>query len=153
MKKLTILLLLLPMFSLAQIVNDYTSYNKVDYKELINMLKPDINVEGVTIYISDLSLTNKHIGNTALVERLNDSVFNIVMERVPKYIKVRVIIHELVHIRQMLDNRLKTGSNYAYFDGILYTEFPDRNILPYEIEAQNQTEKLYYKYRKEIKKL
>lgn len=64
---------------------------------------------------------------------------------------IRMFIHEMFHIKQMMDGRLKFNydNTKAIYDGVEYTNLMAHEDRPFEIEAR-KAEDIYFK---QVKKL
>jgi hypothetical protein len=64
---------------------------------------------------------------------------------------IRMFIHEMFHIKQMMDGRLKFNydSTKAIYDGVEYTNLVEHSKRPFESEAR-KAEDIYFK---QVKKL
>lgn len=62
---------------------------------------------------------------------------------------LKTLFHELVHVKQYINDELELEQDFAMWKGRLYksdeTEYWDS---PWEVEARKKEEKLYRKYRK-----
>lgn len=71
-------------------------------------------------------------------------------DKIDKFV-IRIIIHEMWHIKQMMDGRLKFNydNTKAIFNGIEYTNFTAHRDRPFEKEAM-EAEKKYYSQVKQL---
>lgn len=71
-------------------------------------------------------------------------------DKIDKFV-IRIIIHEMWHIKQMMEGRLKFNydNTKAIFNGIEYTNLTAHNKRPFEKEAFD-AEKKYYSQVKQL---
>lgn len=155
MKKsiLTAFILLNNFWGFSQVTFHVNLLDKsINYNHLFSLIEKDIHLDSVrpiSVYIAE-SKFNPTTDRYGVVGRLNDStyVMNVDKEQF-KSTQIRVFIHEMIHISQIENKRMKIGSNYVYFEGVVYGKDSTYEQRLYEVEAIELTDKLYMKYKKQ----
>lgn len=115
----------------------------------IQIAANELNIDSISVYISCNGFNEnlKNVGGEGAVNRIskNQFVINICTD-LPKGELIVAIIHEMVHVRQMIDRRLVIQKYSNWFEGILYT---NQNSVyenrPYEKEAYDMSMNIYKK--------
>lgn len=155
MKKIAIILFIfLSLSGFSKIIVwNYLPTFKTPFEKIINVVASDIVIDtskNITIYLCEAKFGGLN-EEEAIVRTQVKGVYIInITSRMTEEQKIIVFIHELIHISQIENGRLKTGKNYVYFEDKLYTNKTAYLERPYEVEALKLSNKLYWKYRKQF---
>lgn len=136
-------------------ISNYTHSNDSLYNRIIRLIAGELHIDSITIFIANKNYNTdlQHFEEgRASVSRISKNQFIInVDETMNKYQLAKAIIHELVHIKQMLDRRLVIQRFSVYFEGILYSnKNSDYDARPYEKEAFKMANLLYDQFNAKI---
>ena len=135
------------------LVKNNTGRNDTLYNKVCNYVCRELQIDSIEIIISPIAF-DKGIywteGGLASIHRYSPTIFGINIIQNPNKTKlVKSIIHELCHVKQILDKRLWISSRANWFEGKLYTAAnSDYYERPYEIEAEQFTRQFYKKHKK-----
>ena len=112
-----------------------------------------LDTSNITINICDLLETDnvdmKSMGRT---KDLGNNSYNIYMRTdIFKEDKIRILIHELVHVSQSVKGDLVMRTTFAWWKGTIIKSNVPYDKREYEIEAMDKTDELYNKYKNELK--
>ena len=130
-----------------------TGYSITNIKRLVNTIAHVFNIES-EIFIMPLRV--KELDENSYVVPSINSFIIYVNEKYLREDKItnfviRMFIHEMWHIKQMMDGRLKFNydNTKAIYNGVEYTNLTTHEDRPFEIEAR-KAEDIYFK---QVKKL
>jgi hypothetical protein len=137
-----------------QVYNN-TSANTTLYNKIVQLVAQDlaINTDSITIYFSTAVFNPKITSEFGVVtdaQQKNCYSINI-QDDLFKEDRIRVVLHELVHVSQLYHNRLVIRKTYNWFCGQVVTPEVSFEHRLYEVEACSRTDELYWKYKKELK--
>ena len=121
-------------------------------KRIVNTIAHVLKIENV-VHVMPMKLNFD--GNAYAVKQgceyiifVNEKILN--SDKISNF-NIRLLIHEMWHIRQMVDGRLKFNhdNTKAFYDGVEYTNLVAHEDRPFENEAR-KAEKIYFK---QVKKL
>lgn len=153
MKTLIITLLLLtPLTVLAEpeVINETRDGNL--YERIFNVIAEDLNLSEADIKIVVSDFDDYSIRTYGITKRESKELFTVkIKEQVlSRENKIRVFIHEMVHVSQMYDRRLRSLPAAVWFEGELYANDVPYYDRPYEIEADKMERMLYAKYKNRL---
>ena len=158
MKKIILLfLLILSLGGKGQtIIQTNVDDEKVNYEYIFRLLQDDlklIDCSNFTVYVSDSKFdkTTRRCGALHILDK-NAYIINIDMEHFRR-VRIKIFIHEMVHVSQIENKRMRIGKNYVYFEGEVSTNKTPHDKRAHEIEAMDLTKKLFWKYRKQLNKV
>jgi hypothetical protein len=141
------------MAKIPNIISDInTGYEAPNIKRLVNTVAHVLGIQG-TVHVMPMKLNFD--GNAYAVKQGCEYII-FVNEKILRSDKInnfniRMFIHEMWHIKQMMDGRLKFNydNTKAIYDGIEYTNLMAHKDRPFEQEAR-KAEDIYFK---QVKKL
>ena len=144
--------------SLVKEVN--SKYDISNIIKIIDMCVDYLEIEGVDIYISPMK-KDFESDYFAFIQQASETMFVVyIKERILKRNKidrfnVKMLLHEMVHLRQYVDKHLSvptTNSSFAIWKGKRYNSNFEYNQRPWEMEAEQISKKGYRGILKELKK-
>lgn len=135
------------------IPNINIGYQIPNLKRLVNVVAHVYGIKNV-VHIMPLRF-NKFDDNAYAVKQgceyiifINEKFLK--SDKIDKFV-IRIIIHEMWHIKQMMDGRLQFNydNTKAIFNGVEYTNLTAHNKRPFENEAIG-AEKKYYSQVKQL---
>jgi len=138
------------------VIKNNTGSNDTLYNKVCNYVCRELDIDSIEVIISHIAF-DKGIywteGGLASVHGYSPTIFGInIFQNPNKKQLVKSIIHELYHVKQILDKRLWISARANWFEGKLYTAAnSDYYERPYEIEAENFARQFYKEHKKEFK--
>lgn len=136
-------------------MNKITSYiqnSKINFVEIAEFILEYLHIGNITLNIfenADLlkKLSNENIDLVAFLER--PFYNNYILWVKPNTLTGPILCHELWHLKQYFESRLKVVSNYkkVYWEGNKYTYETPYNERPWEQEALAMQRKLWKMYK------
>lgn len=148
------------MKTIHSLVKDINSkYDISNIVKIIDICTDYLEIEDVDIYIS---LMRKDFEDDyfAFIQQASETMFVVyIKERILKRNKitkfnVKMLLHEMVHLRQYVDKHLSvpsTNSNFAIWKGKKYDSSFEYNQRPWEMEAEDISKKGYKELYKKLK--
>ena len=114
-------------------------------KSVLN-INTDVNIAPMRVKLDDTAYAYKVLDSYFIY--INEDIFR--KDKINNF-NIRVIIHELYHIKQMIDGDLKFSDEHkvAYWKNIKYDKSYSYDERPFEVEARLAETK----YFKQVKKL
>lgn len=139
------------------VVRNNTGSNDTIYNKVCDFVCRELGIEDIEVIISPIAF-DKGIywteGGMASIHRFDQRTYGINLLQSPnKVTLVKLLIHELYHVKQIIDKRLWISEKANWFEGTLYTSRSDYYERPYEIEAEKFARDFYKAHKKEIQSL
>ena len=137
-----------------------SKYDISNIIKIIDMCVDYLEIEGVDIYISPMK-KDFESDYFAFIQQASETMFVVyIKESILKKNKinrfnVKMLLHEMVHLRQYVDKHLSvptTNSSFATWKGKRYDSSFEYNQRPWEMEAEKISKKGYRGILKELKK-
>lgn len=148
------------MKTIHSLVKDINSkYDISNIVKIIDICTDYLEIEDVDIYISPMRKDFED-DYFAFIQQASETMFVVyIKERILKRNKitkfnVKMLLHEMVHLRQYVDKHLSvpsTNSNFAIWKGKKYDSSFEYNQRPWEMEAEDVSKKGYKELYKKLK--
>lgn len=148
------------MKTIHSLVKDINSkYDISNIVKIIDICTDYLEIEDVDIYISPMRKDFED-DYFAFIQQASETMFVVyIKERILKRNKitkfnVKMLLHEMVHLRQYVDKHLSvpsTNSNFAIWKGKKYDSSFEYNQRPWEMEAEDISKKGYKELYKKLK--
>lgn len=156
MKNLILLLLVLGTNLNAQVkVINNTELDSIYLNDVISFASNKLLIDSIVIAVNPLDNNARLVATTdkAFVVHTFGNLYSIyIAPGLSDYNLTNAIIHELVHVKQMLDGKLTIYKDYVIYKKTMYNNsnsiYEER---PYEIEADRNGLMLYKRWTKERK--
>jgi hypothetical protein len=132
------------------VINNNSRTNTELLQSTFNIISNDLNLDSVEIFIYDSQFNNSNQSTSIL--GVNQFAIHINNELLTTE-AIKVFIHELIHVSQINEKRLKIYRYCTWFEGVVYNNDTPYSERKYEVEAMQLTEILWQKYRKQFKQL
>lgn len=127
--------------------------------KIVDVCTDYLEIEDVDIYISPMRKDFED-DYFAFIQQANEIMFVVYIKesilkrnKITKF-NVKMLLHEMVHLRQYVDKHLSvpsTNSNFAIWKGKKYDSSFEYNQRPWEMEAENVVRKGYKELYKKLK--
>jgi len=136
------------------VVRNNTGRNDTIYNKVCGYVCRELGIEDIEVIISPIAF-DKGIywteGGMASIHRFDQRTYGINLLQSPNEVTlVKLLIHELYHVKQIIDKRLWISEKANWFDGTLYTSRSDYYERPYEVEAEKFTREFYKANKKNL---
>jgi hypothetical protein len=137
-------------------ISNNTRKNDRIYQGIISRTCEILGIDNIDIIISSGQFYDKmeSIGAVAAIKKIG-SVYSISIDDTEDLESISIsIIHELIHVRQMIDNKLFYYKSFVRYEGRIYNnQNSTYETRPYEVEAVKQALQIYNANRKYFKNL
>jgi hypothetical protein len=122
----------------ANVIINNNINNDSLYSKIITKSCELLQIDSIFIIISEKSFNNDMMdGDRGSINMLNSKTFYLNVEKnMSKGEAITILVHEIQHIKQLLEKRLVIRKNFVWYEGIIYTAsnsvYENR---PFEVEA------------------
>lgn len=159
MKKLILIITILLLFvnsilSQSIRIHNCSVNDSLNYIKIYSLISSDLLLDTANIeIIISPAIFNENLSGVACVnfdKKSNVFIINVDKILIKKF-KIKIFIHEIVHISQINQRKLILLSHTVWYEGITYTSNDIYDNRKYEIDANKISSFLYSKYKTNFK--